>query len=565
MASMGIEAAPALYIVTGTSGTGVEPSLEKYAEQYGGYVVRLEHHLVERASQVFGKELTMIELFCKAEGVLRDLWVDACISARDEVVRRLDDSDVFLRLNAAWYHVLSGGFVSGLHIPTLAQLPTPKLVITLIDDVYDTLARLQRPDKIFEDFDRGETAVNVLLKLLAWRELEVRQAQQIALSFGKVPYHLFPVKHPVTTFAKLLKLPPDAVTYLSHPISVVRREEHESGGEFEAFVEGVAQLLRESEDIVLLEPTAIDEWRMVRNSRTGEVQADELKRRWQLPVSPTGDPVELLAAPLAAEETARVSQPLVREDLAAIRVLSSEIQKQVSWRDRMMVEQAARPITLRPFASEYGKASGGVLEENDLHWELMDYFSSDAVIGVFPEKGERAVAAQQRSPAIVYHPPTDEKSRQVGAVVEIVSGYAARGQVADWPEEEEARGEVRSELIGLLRKVHFPDWVSASEHLVGQKINDVLRAISGRSIHIAGESIAGTLDMAGGLRRRDESLRAIGVDLQEALREGWKRSPRYSLRPFKQGHLLTDELATVTLAEKALSLIAADRKREAPD
>ncbi|MEA2901377.1 MAG: hypothetical protein QOH36_1264 [Actinomycetota bacterium] len=508
----------------------------------------------------------MIELFCKPESVLRDLWVDACRAAQDEVVRQLADSDVFLRMNAAWYHVTSGGFVSGIHIPTLTNLPRPRLVITLIDDVYDTLVRLRRADKIFEHFDRGETMTTVLLKLLAWREVEVRLSQQIALSLDRVPFHLFPVKHPLTTFAKLLRSPPDGVTYLSHPISVVRRREQSGGPPLSEYIEEVARVLRDSDDIVLLEPTAIDEWRMDRHGGIGTVQSAELKGRWPAPKDQYGNALELLHHQLTQEENARVAQPFegFGEDLAALTVLSSEIQKQVSWRDRMMVEQSARPIAVRPFASERGKVSEGVYDEHELHWDLQRYFTSNRIADTFPERGNRAVATVERTPPVVYHPPIDEKSRRVGAVIELITAYALNGLVADWPQEEEAESEVRSLLNESLRQADLDEWLSAPDHEIGQRVNELLRSSPGRPPHVAGSLSTSTLDISGRLRRRDETLRSLGKDVREAVKVGWARSPRHSLTPFANSHLLREEMDSATLAERALTIIANDREGKAP-
>jgi len=544
-----------LYLVTGTSGTGVEESLSRWCAEHPEqpHFVRLESHLLKLAHEVLDPELTMNQLFALPEGVLRDLWIAAGQRTVEEALVNLKGRDVFLRLNACWYHGASGGFIAGVHIPTLIHLPKPKLVLTLIDDIYDTLIRLERPNKVFEVRSQEETLVSVLLKLLTWREMEVREAQQIALSFGAVRHVLFSVKHPTKTFEQLLKVPADRCAYLSHPISVVRREELSisNSSPLLEFIQKVASRLREEESLVLFEPTSIDEWLLERDESSGEIHDRELKTRWPLAVSSSGAPVAIFADPLSDIERARAEQPFVQTDesLQSLRILSNEIRNQIRWRDRLMVEQSAHLLVVRPFASTQGKISGGVLIEVGYHAELKQYFENTRLASELDN--ESGVMLADRRAPIVFHPDQDESARRVGAVIAVIEAAVSEQQVKQWPEGDEA-SRFTARLRHNLYEVGIHGWLGASDIDVTSHLEECFPAVDvGRKPYFVGRDRGGTL--AGGTAAtRDAACREIGRRIKEAIRGEWRQGLQYSMLPLEGCDLLTEQYDSATLLAEAM-------------
>lgn len=399
------------------------------------------------------------------------------------------------------------------------------------------------------------------MKLLAWREIEVRESQQIALSFPSTRHVLFPTKHPLDTFSKLLATDPSRYLYLSHPISVPRREELavSQSSELQNFVEEVACHLRQQPDLLVFEPTTIDEWRMDRDVTTGDIRSHELKPRWPPARSPDGTECALLANPLTATEIEHAGQPFAsrEESLESLKILSQEIRSQIGWRDRMMVEQSARPLILRPFASSYGRASGGVLDETALHEQLVNYFDLDRVQEQIVARGESSIAVTERFRSLGYHPPRDELSRCVGALVEVLEIANGRHLIVNWPAGDQGSRlllEFRSELRQAL--VEGP-WLEMSDHDIGERIESLLGHCCGSKPkpYVVGRVVASALSGRNALYR-DAGRRLIGRHAREAMQGGLEESLHFSLRPFAGVTLLRDEVASGTvLAEQFLDHI----------
>jgi hypothetical protein len=510
-----------LFIITGTSGTGIEESLSRWCTNRprSTAFIRLEHHLLMVAKETFGLELTMNQLFERPESVLRDLWVDAGSRAIADVAQALKEGDVFFRLNACWYHGASGGFIFGVHIPTLIRLPTPKLVITLIDDVYDTLIRLQRSHKIFESSGPSDTISTTLLKLLAWREFEVRGAQHIALSFDGVRYVLFSVKHPVATFERLLDSLADDCIYLSHPISVLRREELSltdlNQGPLLDLIQQTATHLRQAESVVLFEPTSIDEWRMIRDLDSGEIQSLDLLRRWPTAVTATGEPAELLAEPLGKDELVRSEQPFSGsgESLEGLRVLSNEIRNQIGWRDRLMLEQSSQLLVIEPFASSQGTMSGGVQMEIDYHADLKLYFDASGLLAFDGNRPRIAIAS--RHVPVVYHPEHDEKKRQIGAIIATLEALVAQGKLEHWPPPNVSNFLVK--LRHELQLLNLNSWLEKDDLDVTVELESCFPPSGrGHAVRIVGQSSGGPLG-GGFAAARDRACQEFGRRVKTAI------------------------------------------------
>lgn len=533
-----------LIIVTGTSGTGIEESLHRWCASRATSFVRLEDHLLEVARERLGPEVTLNQVFAQPEGILRNMWLDAGRRSILAVRTALFDGDVIFRLNACWYHGSSGGFIFGVHIPTLSELPRPHVVITLIDDIYDTLIRLERRGKIFEHKSQFETLTGNLMKLLAWREIEVRASQQVAMSFGSVRYVILSVKHPVDTFSSLLDSSAEDCIYLSHPISALRRDELSVTREspFLQFIQGASARLRDGGRFTIFEPTTIDELRLLPETITGQSDEILLAERWPAPCDLNGEEVALLADPLSAEEQLRAEQPFKDHSEApeSIKVLTSEIRNQIRWRDRLMVEQSSRLLVVRPFADTQGKMSGGVLIEIGYHTDLKNYF--DDVRTVRRDEYPTNIAVFARYAPIVYHPEIDERKRRIGGIIYVLESAAAEQIILNWP-----TGTAHSTfIVGLtrrLRQIELTSWLDLSDFEVTNVLESCFPTnVSEHPARIIGQQGMSTL-WSGMAAARDTVYQELGGMIKSAIRGKWDKDLDHSMILLESCELITEEFS----------------------
>ena len=575
-----------LFIVTGASGTGVTTSLTRYCREHGGQIVKLETHLADVAKPYLDQqEATMRDVVMLPPAILRTLWPEACESAisvgsdaGEPVKELLEKGDVFLTFHAAWYHLLSTSFVSAVDMGTLnSQIGveldhSPRIVITLIDDIYDMLARLIRPHQVFErglsDNDNPISAVcSLLLKILAWREFEVRYSQQVSASLmGELPHVLFAVKHPLTTFAKLVQSETPRRVYLSHPISEPRRLglDEEDGQRLMSFFADVAAGLRAGSDFVLIEPTAIDELRLDLAAEgvplrgrwipPRDLEGRELEQLWDGLVRPHGTDEETAAdRAFAAQpfleaikhaENRRARQPtaIVKEMTAGeataaaselVRVLDAEIDCQVNWRDRQLVSESHGLVVVRPFAKESGAHSKSVGREMDMYLRLREF--------------ERERKQIVRISATVYHPRQDERRRQRMATLEVLRQYGADGVIENLSQDS------RDRLKDLLPR-DLEAWLELDATEVGRRLSDVFLKLP--------EPSRPGLVVPGG-RGLEAGKKFWGGDVERRIGEGVINAitgaevpshPTHSLKPFipdniNDVNMITEDYDASDLAE----------------
>lgn len=547
-----------LFIITGASGTGVSESLQRYCRQHGGHIVRLEEHLAEVARPYLGYDLdrpSMREVVTLPPAILRTLWPQACRSACTgpdrSVAELLPHGDVFLTFHAAWYHLGTTSFVSAVDLGTLIRQlvggllsrestvgQAPRMVITLIDDIYDTLARLMRPNQVFEhelpDDANPITAVSrLLMKILTWREYEVRFSQQISVALGdeEIPHILFAVKHPMTTFQNLVQTTSPRRIYLSHPISDPRRHGLDSrdGSAMVRYVSGVSASLRNAKNMVLIEPTAIDELRFEEHD-----ERLRLKPRWPAPVDESGNPVEQLWDGLmssngdlraAERDLAFAKQPFeeafrraetdrrrlgiepseqsltqaeaVADARAVIKILEREIDQQVNWRDRQLVSESNGLVVIRPFSKDSGSHSRSVGREMDLYLRLREFETS-------------RYRTTERIPALVYHPSGDEHRRRIRAIGHVLDHLASNGKIRNWSLA------AHEELSELLKDIDLTEWVASGPGKIGEKITDVFARMQVVPPPGVQPADARALDAGAGLSATPE--REVGETLMKAIR-----------------------------------------------
>ncbi|NQX29535.1 hypothetical protein HQQ81_19500 [Microbacteriaceae bacterium VKM Ac-2854] len=213
----------------------------------------------------------------------------------------------------------------------------------------------------------------LLGRIISWRHLDMVEAESLASALG-VGLTTLGVKHPRSALQRLLIDEGPKTVYLSHPISRPRRARNR-GEEWPPVVTISNALSAEfaREKVVLVCPTAIDEFRLVRTSLPEDLFARplELSERWPLLV-PAEDAIDT-----SIKSSDRLTHiPIVGAEGAAIgaiaRSIETEIYAEVPFRDHFLVTHTNAFFVFRPLYEE-GKFSGGVRAEIE-HWrQLADY------------------------------------------------------------------------------------------------------------------------------------------------------------------------------------------------
>jgi len=300
-------------------------------------------------------------------------------------------------------------------------------ILTLIDDIYDLYYRLSGLGHVFDirqlvedklganegsEQARYRKAMSLviqsLIRVLEWRESEIQAAASLG-SVWAVPSLVLAVKHPVETAVRLLLGESSACfglgrtlpVYLSHPISAPRKANAATGNwprfvqEFDEFVSLVRQAAVEDLHITPIMPTAIDEYRFLRD---GDKLLPRLAPRWPLPgeVAVRGKHELLYCADAAAGHSsyatyeqkclqtifdppldnkgAHVGLPCGSDDVRGmlvgdtvvsgmLRTLESLITLQMANRDHLLVRQCPGLLLYRPLSDEEPIFSGGVRAE----------------------------------------------------------------------------------------------------------------------------------------------------------------------------------------------------------
>lgn len=387
-------------IMTGISGVAASHLAHTLATRLVGEwsVVSLEDFLAEADRNIRGDESKqyIVEILNQPEPALESLWLEAFRLAKTAVGRALSNSSVLFTLHATWLSPESTSITAGSDPQSLGQVDwNVSKVINFIDDVYDCYERLSGQGGILRR-QKGKTLdkeVLDLLLLLEWREAEFRQSQQIARALSvngtTVPTYMVAVKHPLATIVRLVESADPNTVYLSHPITLLRTAQGGIGSHpLIDEIQTTAAILRRSE-IVLFEPTAIDERRF--NFDT----ADEplLSERWPAFVDINGDEESALFERDRDQPFKRLllaNERFGKDIPGAVKILEDRIDRQINWRDRQLVIQSNSLVVLRPFARDSGVVSGGVRVEAELHAGL-------ARVGRYATGAERFFDTEDRA------------------------------------------------------------------------------------------------------------------------------------------------------------------------
>lgn len=358
-------------LFAGQSGISARDCLQRVAMAAGGEasVLSLEDEMEEATDRRFRSEI-----LDECIGTQYAIWREGFEKMKGSIDVLSPDNPVFVSFHAVYYHPKEREFFSPADPRSFLDLQQKtKAVVVLIDDIFDVYTRLLQPGQIYDrDVNhRGveglRRIVGHLLEVLQWRQLEISFARTISRLLD-VPFLQIAMKHNVEILARLATRPMQELrpVYLSHPITSVRRGGSELLG-FRGQLNEFARLLRAKEDVLLIEPTTIDEFK-----RFAEIEERVLapSLTWRWPVS--SSPEQQIAPPLPAAPGHSCLDPqasygdMSSEEQNAInhilRILEGQIEMQLNSRDFSLVEQCTSGVVAyRPYYPD--RLSGGVDQE----------------------------------------------------------------------------------------------------------------------------------------------------------------------------------------------------------
>lgn len=284
----------------------------------------------------------------------------------------------------------------------------------------------------------ADSARSILGRLLAWRHLDMVAAESLA-SAVNAPLTALGVKHPQTALVSILDQASSTTAYLSHPISRPRRSRN--AGEAWPPVVDVSNSLSQSFagfGVVLVCPTAIDEFRLIQPNRKEDVfgRQFELGERWPALV-PAEDAIVPNTSPSNRLSHIPLNAAISDETIGAIaRTLESEIYAEVPFRDHYLVAHTDSFFVFRPLYEE-GDFSKGVRAEIT-HWEQLSEFepSRRALFAHSPQdisEVEESLRRTTRSTKIhnLVHTFLRERGLTDGQADELLSGSQPKADMLD--------------------------------------------------------------------------------------------------------------------------------------
>lgn len=253
----------------------------------------------------------------------------------------------------------------------------PDLVITLIDDVYDTWWRTEQRAK-----DHPKRGRPTLEQLLLARRVEQLAGDQIANHVRPTPRHIVLSVHHPTECATRLILGDPRIVYMAFPISEPRRmlkpeppeKPTERGIEIvNEFHRAAFDFQKQKLDVVFVSPLAIDERPLcdilADDKRCQELATDIVDQetgkksegirfprdesRW--PTDDYWNDTQVLCSGRPDDDTPLLLRQV--EDVAGM------IRTDVAWRDYRLVLQADALAVFNPVMNNTGRVSGGVQNE----------------------------------------------------------------------------------------------------------------------------------------------------------------------------------------------------------
>ncbi|MCD6568941.1 hypothetical protein J7K70_02255 [bacterium] len=381
-----------IILFTGQSGIRIKECLNKLSQ--GDKIISVDERMEKISNKSFKEEILAAPPY-----VQERLWSEALTYIETEELSKVERGKyLFLTFHASYYHQKKTEFLSPVNLTQLQKLKDKiKMMIVLIDDIYDIYLRLMDKGQMYEYIMELEDPLRALIEsiinlvsILSWREMEIAFSRKIAQFLGDVPLYIISVKHPSFMVSRLIRKPSTEVkvAYLSHPITDIRASHlpryPEFYGELQEFIKRVIQ---KEENIVVFIPDSIDEKR-IRTERRMEkeekkerlIYIPELLVGWPLPFSDRWlhIPIPPHLKDLNPLNPKNFDFFNAKEEIKSaissiLQILDTKVTAQINSRDRSLIEASNILLVYRPYWA--GSIPSGVEEEIKYMCELRSEYN----------------------------------------------------------------------------------------------------------------------------------------------------------------------------------------------
>lgn len=424
---------PMIVLFTGMSGIEINSCLTKFIGEYREFkkdptkkaiLIKLDTELENvfyeaNTSEPRTRQAWVNLILHKSYPHLEKYWKTAfsrILEKVNEIKRTNPGACIFVNLHSCYFHNKTQEYISLINIDELRKLE-PKLIVTLIDDIYEIHHRLTKSGGIYHDEKNSSKTEMILrhLRLLDWRSKETMMSRFLANQLNCRNY-VFAVKHSYETLYNLL-YEDKKTAYLSHPITEVRRLEKlgktKEAEQIKAEITDVSQELGFQFTTFL--PTTIDEYRITTATQIqhkvgqGNIERRDyhavLSSRWE--DEKYKHPHEILYRPCEFSDENELWQKTPPETIdeeinQLLAALADVISDQVTTRDYTLVEQSDILVIYRPLFN--GNASGGVQEEFHYYTMLQSDLENAPVCFIYcPQEDIDKYYIKEFNERITYH------------------------------------------------------------------------------------------------------------------------------------------------------------------
>ena len=250
-------------------------------------------------------------------------WSSACENVIQDV-GQLNPQHAFLLIHGVYFR--NKTFRSMLDMNLLRKF-SPTLILVLIEDAYDVVARIERKEKA-----AGTRSRCMMSEAIEWRTVETMVGNLLSRNLNpvkRIPIFVVARKHPPEMVYQLLFERWRLIVYLAFPISQVRHN-RKAVSQINEFRSAFA------DDFTVFDPVTIDEYPITR-TRPPRI------KRW----------------PGLASDV----DGLRGMTVSAFKALEEDIRKTIELRDFLLVDQSNCLVAYRPFYGRRESPSSGVDSE----------------------------------------------------------------------------------------------------------------------------------------------------------------------------------------------------------
>lgn len=302
-----------------------------------------------------------------------DLWNETCGDVLNETGKYEEEPHIFLVLHGVYYR--SKNYFSCINRDMLLKFH-PTVIVTLIDDAYDVLSRVEQREKTMKTRSTcsfgeamGWRTVETMMGDILARNLYVDPVQfmlstenlskvkkELSGLFRKpIPHFLIPIKHDPKVLYRLLFERWRLVLYSAYPITSTRTNKHR--------ITETNAYRRELNDLfTVLDPAMIDELLVIDKSKEKTEEIERIRRDGFI-AKETEEHIQLKRLPPNPNINDPDSFEIPGGDINDFIRLKDLIKRQIVQRDFRLVRQATGLTAYRPYWGARKTPSGGVDRE----------------------------------------------------------------------------------------------------------------------------------------------------------------------------------------------------------